>query len=217
MKRIVLSVTAAVAVACGQGDPVFPGEGAPAQCGDWYPGAGADAGAAEYAIEVGATFPCLAWESARASHQDTYFNAGELYLAAKHGATTASALVVVLVGASCAGCQELVGALAEHRDELAGAFMVGAVRDDWVEETTLDRAEEVLVDQDGWPADWLVTNDAEGHLSADEFSGVPWVFVVRLSDMAVAAGGLGVYTDANVDDLVAFVAGLGDGAGQEGP
>jgi len=210
-------VVGVLAAACGQGDPVFPDDGAAAECGDWYPGASADAGAV-YDIEVGATFPCLVWESARVNHQDTYFNAGELYLEAKHDVTGAAAMVVVLIGVSCAGCQELVGALAVHEAELSGAaFMIGAVRDDWVSETTLDHAEEVLVDQDGWPLAWMVTNDAEGHLSADEFDGVPWVFVIRLSDMEVVAGGTGVYSAENVDDLVAFVENLGTGADQEEP
>lgn len=204
-------VIGVLAAACGQGDPVFPDDGAAAECGDWYPGTSADAGAT-YDIEVGETFPCLVWESVRVNHEDTYFNAGELYLEAKHGVTSTAAMVIALVGVNCAGCQELVGALAEHEAELSGAaFMVGAVRDDFVSETTLDQAEEVLVDQDGWPLAWMVTNDVEGHLSADEFEGVPWVFVVRLSDMEVVAGGAGVYTQNNVDELVAFVQSLGDG------
>jgi hypothetical protein len=157
-------------------------------------------------MEVGAVFPCLAWETVRMDRRDTYFNVGELFLQAKHGVTPVTAMVVVLVGANCAGCRELVGAISERAQQFAAtAFMIGVCRDDTSSGTTIDQVEEVLLENDGWPQGWMITNDAEGHLSSDEFSGVPWVFVVELASMKVVAGGLGAYSEHNIDELLAVI------------
>lgn len=195
---------------CDQTAASFPECGGTwGDCGPWYPGGEADGGPSPaYAIAEGETFPCLVWEAARVDHADTWINVGELHLGIKHGVSDDKALVIILTGDGCAGCYELVQALAARQAEFEdAAVMLGMCHGDLAAEEpyTLDEAEQTLVEQDGWPAEWLLTNDAEQHLPIVEYQGLPWVVVVRLSDMRVMVRSNMDFAAANVDELLALI------------
>ncbi len=52
------------------------------------------------------------------------------------------------------------------------------------EDLSLDEAEEILIDIDGLPRGWFVTNEHD-KMPPSVDSGFPWVVLVRLSDMQV--------------------------------
>lgn len=199
-----------LAAGCDQTMASFPACGGGwGDCGAWYPGGEVDGGPTSgFAIAEGETFPCLVWESARLNHADTWINAGELHLGVKHGSSTAKALVIVLTGDGCAGCYELVQAFAGSQADFDdAAVMLGLCHGEITAEEpfSLDEAEQTLVEQDGWPAEWLLTNDAEQHLPIVEYQGLPWIVVVRLSDMNVMVHSNMDYSAANVDELLALI------------
>ena len=104
-------------------------------------------------------------------------------------ALTVSALGLALAMLPSASLVAVAGPLNGHPDAYSG----------WTGSTDFD--------DDGWPADWPLTNDAEEHLPAAVDQGTPWVLVVYLSDMEVVTL-TNEYSDVNVDDLVALVEGL---------
>lgn len=181
------------------------------QCGAFYPGGAADAGAAgEYAVAEGATFPCLVWDSVQAEGEDTWFNAGELYLEVAHGLRDEKAIVLILSGTGCPTCVEVIEAIVERQDQFEhSAVMIGAAlaaAGTQQEPFTLEGAVEQLVDVDGWPVEWMVTNDAESYLSG--YQSFPWIAVVRLSDMQVVVHSNETYSSGNIDELATLVQGL---------
>jgi hypothetical protein len=208
-KTLLMLVPAMLLAACGQDGITLPdaGQGGGGECGPWYPGggdAGADGGA-DYAVEQGKTLGCWVWESARRNAEDTYINVGEIYLAASRGDSGNKSLVIVVGSRNCTECQALVEAIVPRKDDFEdkGALMVGLCRSDLVDpgaRLSLDEAEDVLVDQDGWPADWYLTNDQERHLPPQFDVLVPWVVVVRLSDMSVRQ--VANYTAETAGDLL---------------
>ena len=198
---------AALLVACDQTDVELPhSETVTGECGAWYPGG--DDAEADYEIVEGGTFPCLVWESVRDDHEDTWLNIGELYLGAEHGAHDDKALVIALTGADCTGCVELTTALGEREAEFDAVAEMLAICHGYLwsnELFTLDETEEALLEEGGWPTAWPVTNDAELHMPVEQFNGLPWTVVVRLSDMEVVVSSNLVYSASNVDELLALV------------
>jgi hypothetical protein len=203
----VLALAAALVAACDQTAVVFPDAGAAGEgCGVWYAGGAADAGPTEYAIAEGATLPCLVWTSVRQDGSDTWWNAGEAYLEAKNGLSDKKAVVMLFSGTGCPACLELITEIANLQALFeADAIMIGAAVADpsMSEPFTLDEAVDLLVGNDGWPADWMVTNDVEGYLEG--YESFPWVVVVRLSDMQVVSHSNQTFSEANVTDLLALV------------
>jgi hypothetical protein len=203
----VLALAAAVVAACDQTEVVFPDAGAAGEgCGVWYAGGAADAGPTEYAFEEGATLPCLVWTSVRQNGADTWFNAGELYLEVLNGLSDKKAIVMVLSGTGCPACLDLIAEIAALKGLFeSDAVMIGAAVADpsMSQPFTIDEAVDLLVGNDGWPADWMVTNDIEGYLQG--YESFPWVVVVRTSDMQVVSHSNQTYSEANVTDLLALV------------
>ena len=208
---ILLSVASVVVLACDQSMVQFPdADGGDQSCGSWYPGSEADSGI-EYAIETDAIFPCLVWESVRRNHEDTWLNIGELYLSAKHGEISAKALIIAKVGVSCVACHYLVVELGNARQRLEPhAVMVALTHGNAIypEVISLDEAESIIVAQEGWPANWYLTNDLENHFSESEFVGIPWVTVVNLETMRVLNSSNSTFSASNVDELVSLVENL---------
>jgi hypothetical protein len=207
--------------ACGQDNITLPdggGGGTTGECGSWYPGGGGDAGG-DYQFAEGSTLPCFVWESVRigpkGAEPNTYINVGELYLMAKNNDSTmlqakfgideARALVVAVSAEECSNCPVLMGKLAELEDDLEalGAVMVGVCRHNFFDTSmetnlTMEEADEVLLNEDGWLEDWHRTNDAERHM--DLADGIyPKLAVIRLSDMKVVDIGTGA--DYPVDQI----------------
>lgn len=200
-------LAAVVLVACGQAEIELPEDAAvTGECGAWYPG-GDDADA-EYEIIEGGTFPCLVWESVRVGHEDTWLNAGELYLEAEHGTRNDKALIIALTGADCTACERLTAALGDREEDFDAVAEMLAICHGFLWSTelfTLDETEEALIENGGWPSAWPVSNDAELHMPVEVFNGLPWLVVVRLSDMEVVVSSNFVYSASNVDDLLSFV------------
>lgn len=215
--------------ACGQDNITLPdggGGGTIGECGSWYPGGGGDAGA-DYQFAQGFTLPCFVWESVRigpvGAEPNTYLNIGDLYLMAKNddtamlqakfGIDEARALVVAISSEQCTNCPVLMGALAAAQDQLEtlGAVMVGVCRHNFFDTSmetilTMEEADTVLLDDDGWLEDWHRTNDVERHMDLSD--GIyPKLAVIRLSDMKVVEIGTGA-DYPTVDPLITILQGL---------
>jgi len=213
MSRFVklLFLSALALVSCGQDEISLPdaGGGSTSLCGDWYPGATADGGAFDFA--EGGTLACHVWDSVRRDGNDGYLHLGDLYLAAAHGEVSYRSVVFVFSARNCPTCHELISALAERKSDLeaANGLFVGVARTDLLDPGSrldLATAETVLLDEDGWPASWMLTNDAEDHFptTVDEFT--PWVAVVRLSDMRIQVLSNERFAADNLDELASLLA-----------
>jgi hypothetical protein len=204
-------LSALLITACDQTEASFPDytNGSGGECGSWYPGSDVDGGSSSsYAVAEGETFPCFVWESARLNHTSTWINVGELFLGGKYGAIDAKAIVIPVTGSECSGCYELIQAFAARKAEFESAAVMMAICHGGITAETpfsLEEAEATLIEQDGWPADWLLTNDIEEHFPIVEYQGLPWMVVVRLSDMKVMVRSNMDYSAANVGELLAEI------------
>ena len=212
IKTALLVMTGLLLGACDQSTVHFADESSGnGACGPWYPGGGDLDSGPGFDIEEGAVFPCLVWESVRQHKEDTWLNIGDVYLSAKHGDISAKALVIVKVGLSCAGCHDLVVALSKRQADLEPvAAMLALTHGDafYPDIAPLAEVESVIVDDEGWPAQWYLTNDAENHFSDSRLVGIPWVTVVSLKDMRVISSSNSRFAASNVDELIALIKGL---------
>jgi hypothetical protein len=206
-----LLAAAVLALGCAQEKITLPESGGTTTtgaCPGSYPGNEADGGAgdagASYAFEVGETAPCAVFESVRVgevgAEPNTHINLGELFLQAAHGESDlleakwgideAKAIVIAASARNCTNCPALIGGLADNQAalEAAGAVMIALCRyelgyytDDKI--LTLDEADEILVDEDGWLEEWHRSNDPDKLVPLTEV--YPQWFVIRVSDMRV--------------------------------
>jgi hypothetical protein len=217
-RRMMLHAVAAAALigfaGCGQEDVTLPAQqGADVgECGEWYPGGEADAGAI-YGPAIGDTLPCFVWESVRRGPQeshpadpdayaDAYLSMGELYLKsrtpgmsdlleAQFGTTNARGLLFVVAANNCGTCPKLMSATTSSEDELLaeGIIPIGAASFDSNSDSSaamdLVSADDIMVG-DGLDESLLRTNDPEHFLGErSSFDAFPYVIGVRLSDMRV--------------------------------
>ena len=209
IKILTMLAVLIVAISCDQQEAVFPEDlGGGNQCGPWYAGGSVDEAqeAPVYELAEDATLPCFVWTSVRKDNTDTRLNVGELYLDVADGIETRKAMVLLISGAQCPACGELIAGMMEHKQELDElAVMVALNRGEPALDLVydLDDAVDVLVEQEGWPTDWYVTNDVENNI--DDYQSFPWVAVVRLSDMQVVSLSNSSYHGSNIPDLIDLI------------
>ena len=66
--------------ACGQQTLVLPEATAGGACGEGYPPSDEGDGGIPYALEEGAVFPCLLFESVKRGGEETYLHFPDIYL-----------------------------------------------------------------------------------------------------------------------------------------
>ncbi len=207
-------------VSCGQDEVEWPEDMGTSggQCGAWYPGGGADAGADDvYGVEEGKVFPCVVWESARLNSEDTFINFGDVYLEAKHGMTDYRAIVIIISAKNCTGCTELIYSMEKQAAafEDAGALLIGMARRDLnglpsEPDFSLDQAEDTLR-YENWKLDeWYVTNDPEHHFSEKYDTDNPWTVIISTKDMLVRSLSNNAFgtRPEGVEDMLSFIRGL---------
>lgn len=225
-----LALAATLGAGCAQEKIELPeggGTTTTGACPGSYPGNEADGGAgdagAAYGFGVGETAPCAVFESVRVGAQgaepNTHINLGELFLQAVHGEeelletkwgiAEAKALVFAVSAENCGNCPELIGGLAARRTELeaAGAAMIAVCRYElgyFLDEDilTLEDADRILLEDDGWLEDWHRTNDPDKFLPLTEI--YPQWLVVRVSDMQV----MGFAENADAAAVLTLVEGI---------